>query len=110
MRSLLTMPFLVNTVLWGRKSTTSLSRWWILGTYRAGAGRSQHRAAVHDQHDTLVLPCFHIHSPSSRIWSFQKFNAIQSALHRTVAKSDRNVVVSAPTGCGKVKRYATLIE
>lgn len=39
---------------------------------------------------------------SRRIWPFQTFNSIQSALFPTVAKSDRNVVVSAPTGCGKV--------
>ncbi|CAM9813986.1 unnamed protein product [Ectocarpus sp. 6 AP-2014] len=37
----------------------------------------------------------------SRIWPFQNFNAIQSALFQTAAKSDKNVVVSAPTGCGK---------
>ncbi|CAM9447533.1 unnamed protein product, partial [Scytosiphon promiscuus] len=37
----------------------------------------------------------------SRIWPFQKFNSIQSALYQTVAKTDRNIVVSAPTGCGK---------
>eukprot|EP00903_Cladosiphon_okamuranus_P018895 g17378.t1 len=44
----------------------------------------------------------------SRIWSFQRFNAIQSVLHQTVAKSDRNVVVSAPTGCGKALCQQTL--
>ncbi|CAM9166116.1 unnamed protein product, partial [Ectocarpus sp. 12 AP-2014] len=37
----------------------------------------------------------------SRIWPFQDFNAIQSALFQTAAKSDKNVVISAPTGCGK---------
>ncbi|CAM9375008.1 unnamed protein product [Ectocarpus sp. 4 AP-2014] len=37
----------------------------------------------------------------ARIWPFQNFNAIQSALFQTAAKSDKNVVVSAPTGCGK---------
>ncbi|CAM9511727.1 unnamed protein product, partial [Hapterophycus canaliculatus] len=36
-----------------------------------------------------------------RIWPFQNFNAVQSALYQTVAKTDRNIVVSAPTGCGK---------
>lgn len=38
-----------------------------------------------------------------RLWQFQNFNSIQSALYPTVAKSDCNVVVSAPTGCGKVR-------
>lgn len=40
---------------------------------------------------------------SVRIWPFQNFNAIQSTLFETAAKSDKNVVVSAPTGCGKVR-------
>ncbi|CAM9497637.1 unnamed protein product, partial [Discosporangium mesarthrocarpum] len=35
------------------------------------------------------------------IWPFERFNAVQSAVYPAVAKSDRNVVVSAPTGCGK---------
>ncbi|CAB1111432.1 unnamed protein product [Ectocarpus sp. CCAP 1310/34] len=44
----------------------------------------------------------------SRIWPFQNFNAIQSALFQTAAESDKNVVVSAPTGCGKALCQQTL--
>lgn len=57
-------------------------------------------------HDTcpgcIILPVLRCPSDRPRIWMFKTFNSIQSALYPTVAKTDRNVVVSAPTGCGKV--------
>ncbi|KAG5177835.1 P-loop containing nucleoside triphosphate hydrolase protein [Tribonema minus] len=37
----------------------------------------------------------------ARLWQFEHFNAMQSAVLAAAAGSDENLVISAPTGCGK---------
>jgi superfamily II RNA helicase len=44
-----------------------------------------------------------------RLWPFETFNAVQSAVLEVAAGSDENLVLSAPTGCGKTAVFEMCI-
>jgi DEAD/DEAH box helicase len=80
----------------------------------------------HQQHEQLQLPpppqqpvgpngeeLVHVadaYPPDlQRLWPFETFNAVQSAVLEVAAGSDENLVLSAPTGCGKTAVFEMCI-
>jgi hypothetical protein len=53
------------------------------------------------EHNTIVVPEDHISQPWASLFRYDAFNAVQSACFNVAACSDENLIVSAPTGCGK---------
>jgi ATP-dependent DNA helicase HFM1/MER3 len=54
------------------------------------------------EHNAIVQVGEHLSEPwASSFFSFDTFNAVQSACFNPAACTDENMVVSAPTGCGK---------
>ena len=43
----------------------------------------------------------HLPAVFHRLFHFESFNAVQSACFNRMTQTDQNIVVSAPTGCGK---------
>ena len=54
------------------------------------------------EHNSIAHVSEHLSEPwASSLFSFDTFNAVQSACFNSAACTDENMVVSAPTGCGK---------
>jgi len=54
------------------------------------------------EHNSIAHVSEHLSEPwASSLFSFETFNAVQSACFNPAACTDENMVVSAPTGCGK---------
>ena len=75
---------------------------------RAGPGGAPRAPGGHPtpaiypaEHNTIAVVRQQISLPWADVFSFENFNAVQSACFNLAACTDDNLVVSAPTGCGK---------
>ena len=59
--------------------------------------------------DEIIEVERHISFPWSQLFSFECFNAVQSACFNLAACTNENFVVSAPTGCGKTVLFELAI-